>query len=487
MISKITFNILQFIISRKNKLFNISLFLLLIAYVTIRILFIFSTNLGFQHGEEDNIWNVINVIDGKKLYTSPLKYPFEIYLYTPLSQLINICIIKIINIKSIYTIAIILRSISFIFNIATVIVFYKTIKITSTNISKNTKIWLSALMFMTLPHLNWTIRVDACSIFLLTLTFYLWIKYCLNRSFTKELMVSLSITFAIFTKQDGIQLLFLLPVISMFFINFKSGCRIGIITGLLCTVSFYILDIFYNFNFSKSVIGGVSNPYSLGNAFSVTNRYFQLYSILPISILFVIVYFVIRGKNKIIKSSTFVTIGVLIFACGTSMKLGAWVNYFSLFNILGLFLITNYIDLYPKIQSKIKLISIFFILYFLSGITYHYLTPEFKFDRSIIKSTEKSALTIKKTLPNNALIYTNNDILELCLFDKTIFPNQVFYPDMSTFKFSIDKAILDRIYIIQYDNAPLDFVELNYLKINSNNLLFIKKIKKFTIYKLNNK
>ena len=485
MISKITFNILQFIISRKNKLFNISLFLLLIAYVTIRILFIFSTNLGFQHGEEDNIWNVINVIDGKKLYTSPLKYPFEIYLYTPLSQLINICIIKIINIKSIYTIAIILRSISFIFNIATVIVFYKTIKITSTNISKSTILWLSTLVFTTLIHLNWTIRVDACSIFLLTLAFHYWIKNTLNKSFIKEFHISLIITLAIFTKQDGIQLLFLLPMITIFFVDFWYGIRIGIYSTLFCILTFLGIDFIYNSNFSLSVIGGVSNPYSIGNAFSVTNRYFQLYSILPLFILFCTIYFIFKGNDKLIKSSALLTLGVFIFAVGTSMKLGAWVNYFSLFNILGIFLISNYIDLFPKIEYKFKFISLLFVVYFLSGTTYHYLTPEFKYDKSILKQTEKTALNINNTLPKNALVYTNNDMLELCLFNKTIFPNQVFYPDMNTFKFDIDNKILNRLYIVKKDDSDFDFVELHYLKVTTNKMLFIKKINGFTIYKLN--
>lgn len=63
------------------------LYLLMAILLVYRLLICFSYTPELSFGEANNIWNALNVANGKSMYFNPVDTPFEIFQYTPLSQL----------------------------------------------------------------------------------------------------------------------------------------------------------------------------------------------------------------------------------------------------------------------------------------------------------------------------------------------------------------------------------------------------------------
>jgi hypothetical protein len=320
------------------------------------------------------------------------------------------------------------------------------------------------MAFITLIHLNWTVRVDALAVFISVLIILFSLRL-VEEEFEYKKLIVLSILVAVstFTKQDGIQFALIIPVAFVLVRRIKQG----IMMFTFCTLSiaglWFISSIIWGDNFYASVIGGVSNPTSISNAFDVVNRYFQLYSILPIVLISLSIWGVFKFETIHDQFLSFLVIGLFCFASVTSLKLGAWVNYFTLFNLAGVLLLSSGLKFIRNFNFAI-IVLICFIVYFFSGHIFHYLTPEFTLNKTELNEKQKLSSVIRKKIPNGYYIYTNDDILELYLYDKTIFPNQVFYNGMCTYKHEITKNIIEKTIVLK-TNRKNDYVETDLLKL----------------------
>jgi hypothetical protein len=477
--------ILNYVLKRREAFVNNYFYFTLFFFIIIRIMFILSTNIGFQEGEEDNIWNVLKCVNGRKLYTSPIHLPFEIYLYTPVSEWINIFIIKFFQIKDIHLISIMLRSLSLTYNLITTYSINVIIKNNFLNISKNNRLWLIGIGFITLIHLNWTIRVDSLSILFLTLTIKLFLKHLSTNNLKTELILALLIVLSIFTKQDGIQTLFLIPLALLLTKNYYKSFRVLIYSLSIIIITLSILYKQYGENLFISIIGGVNSPKSISTALSVFFRYLQLYNVLSFYIFIIILWGLTKYKLKIVFSLTILAIGSFGFALLTSMKLGAWVNYFTFFNIIGILLIASYLDKQNFSLFKSKLLILIFLTFYIGNLVFNYIMPEFKFDNKDLLLAEKESIVVRKILPENAIVYTNNDIMELCLSDLTIFPNQVFYSGIGKFNYNLNEINYKPFYVIGTSkDIQVDFILNNMLGLKKKNYLLVKKLTKISLFKI---
>jgi hypothetical protein len=334
-------------------------------------------------------------------------------------------------------------------------------------------------------HLNWTIRVDALSV-LISVALVVYCLNHLNKLDLKNLIViSFLINISIFIKQDGIQFIGIIPIALILIQKFKEGILLFVFSLFFLISGYFFANFIWGQNFYDSVIGGVSNPISVSNAFDVINRYFQLYSILPILIISFAIWGVLRSMSEKDQFLSIVVIGAFSFACLTSMKLGAWVNYFSLFNLLGIILLSRGILYIRRFEFAIFIV-VCFMFYFISGHVYHYLTPEFSLDKKEL--TEKKVLSerIRKMLPSDKFIYTNDDILELYLHDRTIFPNQVFYNGMCTYKHHLPRKLINNIVLIKREDN-FDYVEDMLLDFDKKNLLKIDLGSGYCMYRISSK
>ena len=476
---------INWILKKNDFIINSYFYILVSFFIVIRLLFVFSCNIGYQAGEEDNIWNVLRVINGKELYTTPESLPFEVYLYSPISQWINIFVVKSLKISNIYTISIVLRGLSLLYNLITIYIIHKTIKYNFLNISKNNRFWLIGIAFITLIHLNWTIRVDSLSILLMTLTLYFFLKNLDELNLKNEFLISLSLSLSIFTKQDGIQLLILIPFTLIFIKNYKKAFRIIFFSSTIISIFLLLLHKNYGQTLFLSIIGGLNSPKSITTTLNVAFRYIQLYNVLTFFIFFNILWGLSQYKNKLVLCLTLLSLGTFGFAIVTSMKLGAWVNYFTIFNLIGVLLIASYIDKNKKNIFSNKIIIVLFLTYFTGNLIFNYIFPEFKFNINDLNVIEKESYLIRNLIPKNSIVYTNMDQMELFLYDITIFPNQVFYSGIGKFKYDLTEINYNSFYYIGKENdLEKDFILNNMLGLNKNNFFEIKTFKNYSLFKI---
>lgn len=472
--------ILNFIYSKRKlvikNLFIVSIILMLV----IRIMFVFSSTLGMQNGEEDNLWNILNVANGRSLYLSPTAAPYEIFLYAPVSQLIQVFLVKLFCINDIYFLSVFLRFFSLFVNLSTCFFIYVYIKNLLND--KFRSFILALVSFVSIIHLNWTIRVDSLSILISVYSIIYLLKHYESINVFKCMFIGFLMSLSMYTKQDGIQLIIIVPIALIFINRIKQGILILFFSLTFSLLIYYLLYSLYDQNFYNSVIGGLKNPYSIINAFNVFNRYFQLYSIYPVCVLLVIVWGVFKIKNDKVYFLSLILIGIFIFAILSSFKLGSWVNYFSLFNLIGILLVGEFLK-FKKLNLYFELISLIFIFQFISNLVFNYLWNEFKFDKRLIYDKRDISLEIEKIVPKNYLIYTNDDILELYFYKRTIFPNQVFYNSMSTFKYRVKDDLKSKLVVLT-SHKENDFVINNILKHNNSKLKKIAQVKDYELFVL---
>lgn len=472
--------ILNFIYSKRKLVINHLFVASIILMLVIRIMFVFSTTLGLQNGEEDNLWNILNVANGRSLYLSPTAAPYEIFLYAPLSQLIQVFLVKLFCIKNIYYLSVFLRFFSLVINLLTSFFIYAYIKNLIND--KFRSLMLALVSLVSIIHLNWTIRVDSLSILISVYSIIYLLKHYENINVFKCLFVGFLMTLSVYTKQDGIQLIIIVPIALIFTNKIKQGILILLFSLTFSLLIYFLLFLVYDQNFYNSVVGGLKNPYSIINAVNVLNRYFQLYTIYPFCILLIIVWGIFKRENDKIYFLSLILLGIFMFAILSSFKLGSWVNYFSLFNLVGILIVGEFLK-FKKVNLYFELISLIFIFQFMSNIVFNYLWNEFKFDKRLIYDKRDISLEIEKIVPKNYLIYTNDDILELYFYKRTIFPNQVFYNSMSTFKYRVKDDLKSKLVVLT-SHKENDFVINNILKHNNSKLKKIAQVKDYELFVL---
>ncbi len=111
------------------------------------------------------------------------------------------------------------------------------------------------------------------------------------------------------------------------------------------------------------------------------------------------------------------------------------------------------------------------------------MTPEFNFSLDQLERKKIISNKIRKLIPKGSIVYTRVDILELYLFDITIFPNQVFYPEMSSTTLKVLPSTRSNTYIVE-NSSNFDYVRDVILKVNQSNSRVVKEIDEYRIVKL---
>lgn len=436
-------------------LLYIAFVLLLCIYISNRITVIFTTNIELSTGESNNIWNIINVNNGKALYSNPEDMPFEIFQYSPLSQLIYVAVTKITSIDNYINISRFLRFFNLIVNCMVALggfLFAKRyLKLSDIN-----AFVVAFFCLLLLGHMCWIVRPDALSVFFL---FYACIfAYCSLKNEKLIYVSSVLTVLALFTKQDAIQLFIIIPVSFFLIKRFRLGIKYFYSVLLVGFVVFLIFYGIYGDVFVKSVIGGVSISPSLIYAFNVLNRYLQLYNFYPILIVVASMYMIIKSKEEGFVFLSMLLIGAFIFALGTSLKPGAGSNYYTLANLLGVLILSRiYINM--KQTKIIGILIICWAYYFFTGILFHYTSKSFDFSMDKYNNVHSVALEIRKSLPEDFKIYTTDVYLKLELAEHSILPNNEYYPESS---FNLENINKESFYI--YGDIEKDWLFINVLK-----------------------
>lgn len=452
------FFLIRYVYKNRSVILTSLFIALVLGYFATRIMFVLSYNIELMNGETNNVWNILNVLNGRSLYMDPSEKPYEIFQYTPLSQLLYIGILKILNISDLVGIYRVLRVLNLIINLFasfySYFLFKKTIKI-----RKDICLWLSFLGLLLLTTQNWVIRPDALATLLTFIAVGVSYTAIYKNSF-RYLSISGFITaVAVFCKQDAIQLVFIIPVAFLLLRKFKFGMYYFIISTAFILLLFYLFRFLFGDVFVVSVIGGLNNGISFLDAFSIVNYYFQIYSIYPIIVITLALYVLFNKNDSNITYLALLVFGTFVFALGTSLKPGAWINYFTMFNLTGVLFISSLLKVYSRI-ALLKFLYLFFGFYFFTGIFFHYITPALSFNNEEMVIKEKQSNKIRDLMSSDDHLYTNDNSIKLFLFDKTIFPNHEYY-GVSKFKYNNIREIKEHLYILYKDNIPdhvLDYV-----------------------------
>lgn len=477
----------DYLCKNKDVLFSLAFILFCILYLFIRFAFVFSTNYSVIQGESPNVWNIIQMLDGRAMYINPSEMPYEIFMYAPIPQMIYFFFTKILAVSDFTQIYILCRGISLLWNILSVVIVYRLFVKCYPSLQKGIAFWLSCLPLFVMTMLLWNTRVDSCSVTMMIIAVVLSVYYVKTQSVACLIFSSLFTSVAFYCKQDAFQLMAIIPF-ALFCIRKFKGMFIYIGGVIVFTAFFYgLFYLCYGNQFVQNVfLGPLNNTPLFSQLFYVFNRYTQFYTIFPfvvIAISFLVFSKFEKEKDDLLYMAV-VALSVFVFATGISLKAGSGISYYTLFNTIGVLLIGIYFSYKRYSKTLFKFLYLLFVYIFFTGYVYHYVTPIFTFSNDEVLAKQEIYQSFSNEIEADSYIYTDDSVLRLLFYKQSTFPNTEYYPD-SQFDYSGVAVYRKKIYCIVPSNSHVDYVMENILQIKSmDEMKLIKERNGFQLYKL---
>ena len=286
--------------------------------------------------ENSVVYGAAKVLNGLPLYGDPESANFDITQYTPLYYHCLTTVARLTDVnpmENLHGLYLIGRSLSLAFNLLGAWVVYRTL-IAVFEVDSRLASIASVLSFLTLSDFHFAARPD--SLFFLTGTV---VVYCFSayltetRSRERGILFALGILAAaisVFVKQTGVQYVGFIP---LFFLSQRRyrDFLFSSVSLPLATIGFYLLfrSIHGPF-FDKNIIGGLNN----GTSFVAMAELLTLFLLRHQTwvILGAIATVHVLSNREESRSTRFLALLALwlfIFAAGTSLKRGSWLNYYT--------------------------------------------------------------------------------------------------------------------------------------------------------------
>lgn len=465
-------------LNHKNFLF-FSLFFLIVIFLVFRFYIIFSYSSDIVIGEDNNVWNIQKMLLGKSLYTDPEDYPFEIFQYAPLSQYFTFFTAKFLGFKvgiDTHSLFVIGRLYSLIFNILTSFFIYK-ISSLFLNINKYVNYVFFFISFVLITYIDYTLRADSLSNLFTILSLLYLFKSITTENIKSIFFTSFFVVLAIFSKQSAFQLIVFYSFIFIYYSRSKTIYWIFftlLTSGFFCFVFYSI----YGSVFFKSTIGGISNPTELKLGVALLLDYTKRFGV----VLFpaVIMFFFKVNKNVIdlrVKNILFfIFLASFIFSFGTSQKVGAGLNYYSLNLYISILLCSIFInELFDNKNFKQEFIILSLILIIPSlnilvermyNRHYSQISSKHRYEYFIDFNFVQLSKNKIGRLNKNEYVFTVNKNIKNLYFRNTILPNTEYY---GVSHFDLSKYDRKKIkYLIINNSDPIDMMSrsFNQFKIN---------------------
>jgi hypothetical protein len=461
-------------------LFNISLIILFLIFLVIRFSIVLSYSSDIVVGEDNNVWNIQKMLSGKPLYTNPEDFPFEIFQYAPLSQYFTYFTAKLLSFKigeNVHGIFMIGRIYSLLFNLLTSFVIYR-FNFIFFQTNKNVNLFLSFISLIIITYIDFTLRADSLSNLFIIISLFFFIKTLESNQFKYLFFTVLFSFIAIFAKQSAFQIIVYYFIIYFFLLPKKNIILLFlfIFFSIIFCSFFYLI---YGRLFFYSTIIGISNPTDLKLAITILFEYTKRYGIL---ILLSLLTFFLKNDDlrtsRHIKILFFIYVSSFIFSFGTSQKIGAGLNYYTMNIYISIILSSIILDRMLKkqfFQYKYLFLTILLIItsiHIFSERMYNRHLPQislnhkeqYLIDAYFVKEVKKRIGIAK----NESYIFTSNKNIKNLYFYNTVLPNTEYYSDDgSYFKWSnFDKSKLKYIIINENDSYNLNNRTLQQFKIN---------------------
>jgi len=334
-----------------------------LAIVFLERLFIIFSYEAHTAGIDNNFdYPIIRSLAGFSIYPDPTEYPYAVNPYAPLFFIICKWVAVLLRLTAEDTIAIyrVSRSVCLLADTATCLLLFKMLR-TCARGSRIVAVACTTIFFTIVSYLGYTInRADALFLFFFASVFFMLLRLSSKKNAGQAVLLAALVTLCIFSKQNGISLLVLVPAWLLLERNYRQ-----LLLFVCCTVLFfagaylYFERVYTNHFFSDHIINALKNK--------IDPRWFYVYVLklisstyltLPLLLsLVVAVQGIAVNKNPLLTKLGIVFILQFFFSTALAFKWGSSLGYYNESFFLCFILLTTFYnsDAGPKISGFIHI------------------------------------------------------------------------------------------------------------------------------------
>ncbi|MBS1666941.1 MAG: hypothetical protein JST58_06160 [Bacteroidetes bacterium] len=298
-------------------------------------IFIIFTYEGHLAGIDNGFdYQIIRELAGFSMYPNPEDYPFAANPYTPIYFIICKWVASVLHITANDTISVyrVSRGVSLVADIGTVIILFSLIK-KMAKCDKQRAFILTTFFWTILCYLGYTFnRSDCMFLFFYSCTLFFLITDFPKNSNAKTLLLALLTMLTIFSKQNGISLLVLIPAWFILTKELKKMAWFLIFACIFLFLAYYYFQFVYTQQtFSKNILSVLKNRIDL--------RWFYVYIfklladsplILPIVLALVVgIKSIAKSSKSILSKIGFLFMIQFAMSLGFAVKWGSSLGYFN--------------------------------------------------------------------------------------------------------------------------------------------------------------
>lgn len=349
-----------------NKLFYYGSIATILILVTERLSIVFSYVPQITGIDNNFVYPVIRSLAGQSMYPNPEQYPFVVNPYAPIFFILCKWVALLFKLTADDTISIyrVTRAVALLADALTCLVLFYTLR-KIVKLSFKHSLLAVAVFFSVLCLLGYTFnRSDALFLFFYSTAIYFLFGNFSRKPVLQALILAVISIGCIFTKQNGIILLVLIPVWLLLGKKRVSLILFLLFTGILgIGACLYFQYIYTDHNFLNHVVNALRNH--------ITLRWFYVYIFKglvnsPLFVLLIVagvisIKAILEEKYREQANIGIIFIIQLLFSAGLSLKWGSSLGYFNESFLLGIVLIGLYISHLsrPGIREMIHAASIY--------------------------------------------------------------------------------------------------------------------------------
>ncbi|MBX3255538.1 MAG: hypothetical protein KF862_15485 [Chitinophagaceae bacterium] len=325
---------------------NISKIIYYTCAITLGIIFIERLFIIFSYEAHtagiDNNFNypIIRALAGFSMYPDPEDYPYAVNPYAPLFFIVCKWAASLLGINATNTIAVywVSRSVCLLADIGTCIFFFRILR-KLLKIDTAVSLISISLLFCIVSFLGYTLnRSDSFFLFFYCSSLFVLLRFSGYKTIWFPILLAVLTTLCIFSKQNGIILLGLIPSWFILEKNYRSLIIFLLFSTIFFTATFlYFQYIFTDQFFSKHIIDALNNK--------IDPRWFYVYIFkliaptyltLPIAVSLVIsVKSIAENNHPVLKKLGALCLLQFLFSTALSFKWGSSQGYYNESFLLG--------------------------------------------------------------------------------------------------------------------------------------------------------
>lgn len=321
-----------------------------------RLFIIFSYE-AHTAGIDNNFdYPIIRSLAGYTMYPNPEEYPFAVNPYAPLFFIVCKWVALLLNIDPTNTIEVywVSRSVCLLADIGTGLIFFRILR-DYAKVKNKISVICTALFFCIISFLGYTInRSDAFFLFFYCSSIYALLRFTDSKTILASLVPAILTTLCIFSKQNGVSLLILIPIWFIAGKNYRSAVLFILFSCAFITGMFFYFEYIYTDHFfSRHIIDALKNKIDPSWFYIYVFKLIApTYLTLPLAASLVIAVKSIAENNQpILKKLSIVCVFQFLLSTALSLKWGSSVGYYNESLLLGFIIVALF---FTKISPAIK-------------------------------------------------------------------------------------------------------------------------------------